>query len=359
MTPLDWIILAFTLLLAAYGWAQGFLVAGLGLAGFVMGAVLGTRLTTVVMPAAEPSPYAPLFGLAGAVLVGAVLAVGLEGLGLRLRHRLRGPGLGLVDGTLGALLAAAVALSVAWVAGAAALQAPGAPELRRAVQRSALLTRLNALLPPSGPVLGALASLDPFPHIAGPGPDVPPPRAGIARDPDVRAARSSVVRVLGTACGLGIEGSGWAAGPGLVVTNAHVVAGERDTSVQADGQGARLPAVPVGVLGDHDLRPPEPRRRHLVGPVLGIAEDRGRHAAARGALGGQRERPGRQPPDPQHRQVVDRVEDHGHGRQPRPLAVGLDRGVALAGRARGPRPGQRPGGAARRGAVGPGALAGP
>ena len=40
-----------------------------------------------------------------------------------------------------------------------------------------------------------------------------------------------MVKVLGTACGLGIEGSGWVAGPGLVVTNAHVVAGEDDTTV--------------------------------------------------------------------------------------------------------------------------------
>ena len=47
----------------------------------------------------------------------------------------------------------------------------------------------------------------------------------------MQRAGDSVVKVLGTACGLGIEGSGWVAGPGLVVTNAHVVAGEDDTTV--------------------------------------------------------------------------------------------------------------------------------
>jgi len=47
----------------------------------------------------------------------------------------------------------------------------------------------------------------------------------IARDPGLAAARNSVVRVRGFACGLGIEGSGWVAGRGLVVTSAHVVAG--------------------------------------------------------------------------------------------------------------------------------------
>jgi S1-C subfamily serine protease len=46
-----------------------------------------------------------------------------------------------------------------------------------------------------------------------------------------------VVRVFGTACGLGVEGSGWVAAPGLVVTNAHVVAGEGDTQIQIDGIG--------------------------------------------------------------------------------------------------------------------------
>ena len=54
----------------------------------------------------------------------------------------------------------------------------------------------------------------------------------------MRAAGHSVVRVLGTACGLGVEGSGWVARPGVVVTNAHVVAGESDTTVQLEGVGA-------------------------------------------------------------------------------------------------------------------------
>jgi S1-C subfamily serine protease len=61
----------------------------------------------------------------------------------------------------------------------------------------------------------------------------------------VRRAASSVVRVLGSACGLGIEGSGWVVAPGEVVTNAHVVAGEHDTVVQAGGQPPDLGAEVV------------------------------------------------------------------------------------------------------------------
>ena len=59
--------------------------------------------------------------------------------------------------------------------------------------------------------------------------EAPDPR--VLRKPGVRAAAPSVVRVLGTACGLGVEGSGWVAERGLVVTAAHVVAGEHDTEV--------------------------------------------------------------------------------------------------------------------------------
>jgi S1-C subfamily serine protease len=59
----------------------------------------------------------------------------------------------------------------------------------------------------------------------------------------VRNAGGSVVRVVGTACGLGIEGSGWVAAPGIVVTNAHVVAGETDTRVEVGGAAPGLAAV--------------------------------------------------------------------------------------------------------------------
>ncbi len=98
------------------------------------------------------------------------------------------------------------------------------------------------MLPPSGPLLNALARFEPLPSVRGPAAAVPAPTSGILAAPGVRGAARSVVRVVGTACGLGIEGSGWVAGPGLVVTNAHVVAGEDDTAVQVGGQPPGLPA---------------------------------------------------------------------------------------------------------------------
>jgi S1-C subfamily serine protease len=60
----------------------------------------------------------------------------------------------------------------------------------------------------------------------------------------VLAASESVVRVLSTACGLGVEGSGWAVKPGLIVTNAHVIAGADDTTVTTK-DGVELDATPV------------------------------------------------------------------------------------------------------------------
>jgi len=252
MTGLDWVIVGLVLLLGLLGWAQGFVAGALALVGFALGAWLGTRAAPLVLPDGAESPYAPVLGLVGAVLVGAILAVGLEGLGWRLRGKLRLPGLAGLDGLLGALLSAAVGLGLAWILGAVALQAT-AGDLRRDVQRSAILQELNGVLPPSGPLLNALARFDPFPSVDGPEVRVAAPRGSIRADPDVRAAAAAVVKVIGTACGLGIAGSGWVAGPGLVVTNAHVVAGQEDTRVLPRGEGNGLEAIPVAFDPRNDL----------------------------------------------------------------------------------------------------------
>ena len=245
MTALDWIIVGFTLLLAVYGYAQGFIVGALSFAGFAGGAFLGTRIAPALLPQGSESPYAPMFGLLGALVAGAILATGLEGVGWAVRRRLAGPGVEAVDGALGAVLTAALALGLAWLGGAVALQTPGNVDLRKAIQRSTILRALNGALPPSGPILNALARFDPFPQVNGPPVTVGPPNSRVARDPQVRAAAAGVVRVLGTACGLGVEGSGWIAAPDTVVTNAHMVAGTDDAVVQLEGDGPRLDATPV------------------------------------------------------------------------------------------------------------------
>src|SRR6202012_952054 len=148
------------------------------------------------------------------------------------------------DGAGGAALIGAVALGLAWIFGAVALHAPGTTQLRADVQNSGILRELDQVLPPSGGVLNVLDRVDPAPAITGPATPRRRPNAAIAEDPKVVAASGSVVRVLSTACGLGIEGSGWAVRPNLIVTNAHVVAGAADTTVTT-ASGVELDATAV------------------------------------------------------------------------------------------------------------------
>jgi S1-C subfamily serine protease len=218
------------------GYSRGLIVGALSLVGFLAGALLGSRLAPELLSEGSRSPYAPLVTLIAALAIGGLLATVGEAVGWRLRARL-GDRLGGLDGLGGAALLGAIGLLVAWIAGAVALQAPGAGEFRRDIQRSEILQALNATLPPSGPFLNALARLDPLPEVDAPQGSLPPPPEGIARAPGVDAAGDSVVRVLGTACGLSVQGSGWVAGDGIVVTNAHVVAGQDDTTVQVGGEG--------------------------------------------------------------------------------------------------------------------------
>src|SRR3954466_2720628 len=238
--------------MAVWGYLQGLVVGVLSLGGFVAGAFLGSRVGPLLLSGGSQSPYAPLVTLVVAVTLGGVLATALETLGFELRRRM-GPALGTVDGAAGSVLVACFGLGLVWVAGAVALQTPGARHLRRDIQRSTILQALNNALPPSGPLLNALARFDPLPSVNGPPANVPAPNSRIARDPQVRAASRSVVRVLGTACGLGVQGSGWVGGQGIVVTNAHVVAGQDDTTVQLRGDGPSVDAQAVWYDTRNDL----------------------------------------------------------------------------------------------------------
>src|SRR5947209_7429354 len=271
VSGVDWLIIVFTVLLALYGYAQGFLVGALSLAGFALGAFAGTRLAPLVLPAGAHSPYAPVLGLVGALMVGGILATGFEGVAMRARALLLIPGLRAIDGLLGATLTACVALGVAWIVGAIAVQTSGSSTFQHDIQGSVILRALNGLLPPSGPILNALARFDPLPSVHGPSADVASPNRRILASAAVRSARRSVVRVFGTACGLGIEGSGWVAAPGLVVTNAHVVAGENDTEVQANGNGPGLGARAVAFDPRDDIA--LLRVDGLSAPTLTLAGD--------------------------------------------------------------------------------------
>ena len=235
VTAVDWIIVAFVALMALWGYAQGLVVSALSLAGFAVGAFAGSRL----------APRAPRPGIELALRAPVQPRDRADG-GRPDRDHLRGAGRGHPAADViprsgrarrhrrcGAGRHARPWTGVdrgrrrAPDAGCARA-APGHPALGDPLEaeRGAAAVR---------PAPERPRTRRPVPRIRGPAADVPAPTRRILRDGDVQQAQASVVRVLGHACGLAVQGSGWVARPGVVVTNAHVVAGEDDTTVEVDG----------------------------------------------------------------------------------------------------------------------------
>jgi S1-C subfamily serine protease len=252
VTRVDWIALALVGLAALIGLRKGLVASALSAAGVVIGAILGARLAPHLL-AGENSPFTPLVGLVGAA-VGAILLETVGTLaGSSMRGAMRVPPLRTLDSVGGFLLGGATGLAVVWTAGAVALHFPGQTEARHAVQESVVLTRLNRLVPPSR-LMQAIERVDPFPNIVGPALPSQPPDPAVLDRPGVAEAAPSVVRVLGSACGLAVSGSGWVARPGLVVTAAHVVAGQRDTVIELGaGSGERFRARAVAFDPKNDI----------------------------------------------------------------------------------------------------------
>jgi S1-C subfamily serine protease len=240
VTTVDWIAAAVIGLAALNGLRRGLVGGALSLAGIAAGAYLGAKLAPELL-AGDESAYTPLVALGGALVLGVLLQTAAAMAGQAIRTSLFVvPPLRLLDSLGGVVLGAAAGAALVWVAGAVALHFPGQSELREDVQRSRILGELNELVPPSR-LLDAIARVDPFAAIRGPLADVDPPDPALLASPGVQAAKDSVLRVTGTACGLGVEGSGWVAAPELVVTNAHVVAGVDDARVD-HGEGRQLDA---------------------------------------------------------------------------------------------------------------------
>lgn len=234
LTTLDWIALAVVAFFAFAGWRRGLIASALSLAGLVAGAYAGSRLAPHLLHGGAGSRWTPLASLAGAVL-GATLLQTLASLaGSFVRGGLRLTPFRFFDSLGGVAFGAATGLALVWVLGATALLVPGQTQLRDAVQRSAIVRRLDEAVPPRR-LLHLLARIDPFPSIAGPAAPNEPPSPAVLKDPVIRRAANAVARVIGTACGVGVEGTGWFVRSDLVVTAAHVVAGQSDTRVQIPG----------------------------------------------------------------------------------------------------------------------------
>ena len=284
MNALDFLIILFVLFFVWRGAHTGFLAGALSLAGAILGAALGSRLTSTLLGNGGDLIFGSMITLANVMafaVLGEVLARSLGGF---LRGKITNPTSEALDRAGGGILGATLSLTLVWVAATFALGVPPLAPLQPAIQESAVLQILNEGMP-SRLLTQAVSRLDPLPRFQGPEVDVAEPTAEIARDPEVLAATSRVVRVTGIACGLGIEGTGWVAAPDLVVTNAHVVAGAITTQVQPGGTGVPLPARVVvfdekndiAVLRVGDLRLPplpfvEPENNEPVA-IVGFPEN--------------------------------------------------------------------------------------
>jgi S1-C subfamily serine protease len=267
----DWIVICVVVLFGLYGFSRGLVRGALSLAGFALGAYVGARVAPALL--SDGSPYAPLVALAGAITGGVLLQSAAGILGGTLRAGMGAiPGLHTVDSIAGAILGLAAGVLICWAVGAVLLYLPGQSELRRSVQESAILSRINDEFPPES-LLETLERVDPIGIAIGPPAIVPLPDSAVAQDPEIAAASASVVRVTGFACGLGIEGSGWIVRPGLVVTNAHVVAGIKRPHVDRRS-GGTLSANVVAFDARNDVA--VLRVKGLPGRPLRLAEpDRG------------------------------------------------------------------------------------
>jgi uncharacterized membrane protein required for colicin V production len=329
MTTVDWIAAAVVGLAALNGLRRGLIAGALSLGGLVAGAYFGAKLAPQFLGGAD-SRYTPLVALGGAVAAATFVQSAAGMIGGTIRKTLFAiPPLRVLDTLGGIVLGAATGLALVWVAGAVALHVPGQTELRREVQRSEILQRLNAEVPPDR-LMDAIARVDPFSAIRGPEANVPPPDPQLLAEPEVKAARPSVVRITGTACGLGIAGSGWVAGRDTVVTNAHVVAGMKDAEVEAaDGSQLRATAVAFDARNDVAVL----RVRGLDAPALQIADategtavailgfpDNGPFTATPGRIG----------------QTTTVLADDAYGRGPFPRLVTTIRGKIRHGNSGGP-----------------------
>jgi S1-C subfamily serine protease len=244
-----------------------------GFIGVVTG-VVGTIVGFLVGSALAP-PFTRWFGLTGAaqVLVALALIVFMtttfasffQLAGVPVRAALERLRLGWANRSAGGTVSFVGSLALVWLLGGLLAVGPS-PGLARVVQESAILRELDERLPATPEVVARVQNvlLDrgmPLPF-AGfeprAGSVAPPAPAAVAAAQE--AASASTVRIAAAGCGRGVTGSGVVVAPGVVMTNAHVIAGGRDVEVR---NGARTHAA-VPVLFD-------PRTDIAVLVVAGLA----------------------------------------------------------------------------------------
>ncbi|MBS4103426.1 MarP family serine protease [Tsukamurella paurometabola] len=245
-TWVDVIVVVLMILAAISGYRQGAAASVLAFIGVVLGAAAGVLLAPHVLGSVDDAKGRLLLGvglLAGLVIIGELSGMVL---GRAVRSSIRSTGLRTVDSGVGAVVQVGALLVAAWLV-AIPLTSAAAPQVSRSVNGSAVLGAVNEFAKVVGAdglpqKFSAIIDDSGLPQALGPFVNTPvvsvetPDRVDFT-DPAVQRVRSSVVRIDGQApsCSRALEGSGFVATPGRVVTNAHVVAGTRSVQVTVDG----------------------------------------------------------------------------------------------------------------------------
>ncbi|MFT5223048.1 MAG: S1-C subfamily serine protease [Glaciecola sp.] len=258
MNLLDALIVLFAVAAATGGYRRGLIVRVFSWVGAVIGMGLGLLALPTAMSALSGSaPESRLLaGLAVFVVIAGAGAGAGDVLGQKVRARTGESPLRDVDRFLGAG-AGIVSLAIGlWLVIPAASVVPG---MARQVRTSDILTFISDTAPRPPDTITALRTLiggTRFPEVFDdlrPAPETGPAPSEFAMSQGIiDAVVASSVNVEAFGCGSRFEGSGWAAEPGIIVTNAHVVAGADEVRVRLP-DGRLLPADVVAFDDNLDL----------------------------------------------------------------------------------------------------------
>ena len=261
MNVLDWILVVVVLAYAVSGYWQGFISGAFATAGLLLGGFLSVLwLVPQLLGDADPSLWVSLGALFVVLLSASFGQAIFQYVGSRIRDRITWQPVRAVDAVGGAALSAAAVLVVAWVLGVA-VSGSALPGISGQVRSSAVLSEVDDVMPDEADealrAFNEVVGSSFFPRYLEPfAPEriieVGPPSDKVARDPQVRTARASVLKIRGeNDCGRGVEGTGFVYSPGRVMTNAHVVAGVDDPVVLVGEQ--EVPARVVHYDPDLDV----------------------------------------------------------------------------------------------------------
>ena len=288
---MDLLIIGLMVLAAVHGLRLGALVQLFTFGGFLLGFLLGTLVWVPLFDGGHQSVTRAVIVVSLVMTTACVFGTIGRVLGTWSNVTLRRHHLGQVDSALGVGVAVVAVLLSVWLV-AAVVTSPNSrfTSLDAAVTRSDILHSIDKVLPEAPSVFNDLQTFlndQGFPQVFSTLTPPTSPSVSLPSNAEANAlaapAAYSTVKVLGTACNNEQEGSGFVAGRGLVVTNAHVVAGEGSGDTQVIVGDATYPATPVLFDPQFDLA--VLRTDAPLGPVLSVDSNlvsRGTRAAILG-----------------------------------------------------------------------------